>query len=538
MKFIIENREWNDEQCNQFVNLINKYGEKIVKTLSLVSPIIIILLKGNEEKNERGMYDEGKIILYSTSPDAFGDFIHELGHQLVRINKISYNAKAKLINIQNKMEKEEGDGRIFTNEHTYKNAKEVFSTIFKWYVMGKIIDEGFIEVLNNFIDDGEKIVESILKNEEIMKSIPSKIIFKSRQVKYKSKKFVNGKWIYEYEDKTNGRNKSVEEKIETLKEWFGNSLVKSDDGKPLIVYHGTNLDFNEFDKSKSGKNYRESEGGIFFTNKKKSAENYAKLHSYNKDNSDSEKNGLVINSVLKIENPIIEYAEDYYGAVEKYDRNYHNYIKDANDNGNDGVIIYSNTGNLYVVLNKEQVKIIKKEKVENNVFKSIRVLNQELHEEHKGIQGDNGKVINIKQTTFSGHKIKGKVNWKGMTISIENRKGDIRRGVDPNGIAWETKMSNPYGYINGTKSNESGDHLDCFLGEKEDTDKIFVVKIQDPETKIFDEDKAFLKFGSEKAVLNAFRRNYDKQWKKRIKDIKIYDIERFKEMVLSGKIDL
>lgn len=354
MKIIIENQEWSENQSNSFVSLIQKYGSAIVKELRLVSPIIIILKKGDatEKHFDRAMYDEGKIIIYNTSPDPFGDFLHELGHQLFRLNKISYISKAKLINLKNKMEKEEGDGRIFIQPHTYKNVKEIFSTIFKWYVLGKIIDNGYLEVLNNFIEDGEKIVDSILMNEIIIKSkVKSRIVFNLK--------------------------KSISELHETMLDTTKNS-----------------------------------------------------------------------------------------------------------------------------------------------------------------VNGDNETESAKKVTTFSGYKTKGKIKWNGLTITIENKKGDIRRGVDPDGVKWETKMNNDYGYINGTRSNEPGDHLDCFIGNNESSKTVYIVKIQDPETKIFDEDKAFLKFGSKKAVLNAFKKNYDKKWKKRIKQIKMYSIDDFRERVLSGNIDL
>ena len=44
-------------------------------------------------------------------------------------------------------------------------------------------------------------------------------------------------------------------------EWFGNSIVVDDDNKPLICYHGTDNEFNEFKISKYGSNG----SGIYFT---------------------------------------------------------------------------------------------------------------------------------------------------------------------------------------------------------------------------------------------------------------------------------
>lgn len=135
--------------------------------------------------------------------------------------------------------------------------------------------------------------------------------------------------------------------------WFGNSKVVDKNGIPLKVYHGTNNDFDIFDKSKIGKNHWESkgddncEGGFFFTDIK----NKAFKKSYIKE------------VYLKIENPyLIEledkygYEVDYYHATDKIDNNPSVYFQTAHDNGNDGIIIKTPRGSLYVVFEPYQIK--------------------------------------------------------------------------------------------------------------------------------------------------------------------------------------
>ena len=68
-----------------------------------------------------------------------------------------------------------------------------------------------------------------------------------------------------------------------------------------------------------------------------------------------------------------------------------------------------------------------------------------------------------KSLTWSGHKLQGRATFRGLNISIENRKGSVRRGVDSDGHEWATKMNYDYGYIRGTEGVD-GDHLDCYLG--------------------------------------------------------------------------
>lgn len=65
-----------------------------------------------------------------------------------------------------------------------------------------------------------------------------------------------------------------------------------------------------------------------------------------------------------------------------------------------------------------------------------------------------------KSLTYSGHKLQGRTKLYGMDISIENKKGSYRSGVDSDGHKWRTYMNYDYGYIRGTVGVDK-DHLDC-----------------------------------------------------------------------------
>ena len=143
-----------------------------------------------------------------------------------------------------------------------------------------------------------------------------------------------------------------------FKRWFGDweknpenaSKVVDENGKPLIVFHGSNKTFNSFDANKIGQNYNESVGGFFFTDNNLSAKNYAELHS----SAGGKAN--VFNVYLNIKKPYQDNALDYYAAVDKFDMNSDIIINTAKENGNDGIIIASPTGSLYVVFNPNQIK--------------------------------------------------------------------------------------------------------------------------------------------------------------------------------------
>jgi hypothetical protein len=59
----------------------------------------------------------------------------------------------------------------------------------------------------------------------------------------------------------------LSDNVSEFREWFGDSEIVDDSGEPLVVYHGTNSEFSEFDKSKRGSVYDDdaSRSGFFFT---------------------------------------------------------------------------------------------------------------------------------------------------------------------------------------------------------------------------------------------------------------------------------
>lgn len=109
----------------------------------------------------------------------------------------------------------------------------------------------------------------------------------------------------------------------------------------------------------------------------------------------------------------------------------------------------------------------------------------------------------------AGNYAKRKVAWRGMTISIENDAGSVRRGYKPDGSMWETRMLFPYGYINRTEGVD-GDHVDVFLGPHLDAPMVYIVhqkKVGDWEA--YDEDKCLVGFLSEDDARHAFLSCYD-----------------------------
>lgn len=109
-------------------------------------------------------------------------------------------------------------------------------------------------------------------------------------------------------------------------------------------------------------------------------------------------------------------------------------------------------------------------------------------------------------------KLHYRTEFQGLPVSVENRKGSIRKGTDPDGKEWETKHKHPYGYIPGT-TGPDGDAVDVFVGPNEDAAYAYVIHINKPDTGKYDEDKVMLGFDSEEDALRCFRQHYDEPHK-------------------------
>jgi hypothetical protein len=132
-----------------------------------------------------------------------------------------------------------------------------------------------------------------------------------------------------------------------FKRWFGGSKVVDEQGKPLVVYHGTQSpDFDSFMETK----VKEQERGFFFSPDPKVASLYSGYH----ETFPSDRIGGVVPAYLKMENPLIH---DFKGG--KYGRG--DVIQQAMRDGHDGVIFrnHYDAGGVqdqYAVFSPDQIK--------------------------------------------------------------------------------------------------------------------------------------------------------------------------------------
>jgi len=178
--------------------------------------------------------------------------------------------------------------------------------------------------------------------------------------------------------KTPGREQqffSLEKQTGTpaFKKWFGDSKVVDANGNPLVVYHGTNEDFDVFDpyaekKTQGGERLRGT-NAIFFSSNPELASAYAGVAKSTLTGqsfaypAESAYGGNVMPVYLSMQNPMIVDAEgQMYTKVEPL-------IREAKKKGYDGVIFKNvadqpgaagslqvTTHDAYVVFKPEQIK--------------------------------------------------------------------------------------------------------------------------------------------------------------------------------------
>lgn len=102
----------------------------------------------------------------------------------------------------------------------------------------------------------------------------------------------------------------------------------------------------------------------------------------------------------------------------------------------------------------------------------------------------------------AGNYRKEHISFQGLPISIENRKGTIRRGKD-----WQVRVPYDYGYIKRTEGAD-GDHVDVCIGPDGQSGHVFVVDQKDHRTGKFDEHKVMLGYRDQGAAEIAYRAGF------------------------------
>jgi hypothetical protein len=158
---------------------------------------------------------------------------------------------------------------------------------------------------------------------------------------------------------------SSDEREANFKRWFGDSKVVDDQGNPLVVYHGTQYDFDAFDPEMQGDTVYSEDIGFFFSNDPVESSAYATL-DYDRDNP----RPSVMPVFLSIMNPKIVTLENEQSPYDCpalwYDNEGREVSEEAIAAGFDGLIVVDNREDmllssgkkptLFVAFNPTQIK--------------------------------------------------------------------------------------------------------------------------------------------------------------------------------------
>lgn len=133
----------------------------------------------------------------------------------------------------------------------------------------------------------------------------------------------------------------------------------------------------------------------------------------------------------------------------------------------------------------------------------------------------------------SGRYAKGRFEWQGFTIAIENPIDSIREGVGPDGTPWRRRMACDYGYFEGIRSID-GDELDVLIGSDLRSESVFVIDQKNREGS-FDEPKVVIGCADIIEARSLYLSLYQEGWEVNIRNIWPMGLDEFKVWVKEGQ---
>lgn len=257
------------------------------------------------EKGKRGYIKLGKtineIVLGQTSD--ITTLQHELMHHwqdVIEIAAAKGNKKAQAL--QKQIDKIIAENKDYVKQDLNKSAEVLTEAYERWLYTGVVTDSEQQELFNSIkkffrqVYDGVRAITGIRMNGEIdylfrqmtgLAPIDMRgegevnatekggVMFQTGMESLPDMVDIDG--VMRHTKNSEGRQIAhTLDGIKNFYKWFKDSKVVDEEGRPLVVYHGTNEDFNAFDKTKIGKNASKLGGGFYTTNIEKEASGYGK----------------------------------------------------------------------------------------------------------------------------------------------------------------------------------------------------------------------------------------------------------------------
>ena len=266
----------------------------------------------------------------------------------------------------------------------------------------------------------------------------------------KNKKTITAGYLHTIHDEGSPVKGNFKKQTETLqfKEWFGKSKVVDEEGKPLVVYHGSTADFTEFSYKFVNRNGQADGRGFYFTDNRSFAEGYQ-----NKD-------GKLFEVYLSIQKPLnpdkltitkaelrkildaIDPSGDYMANYAEDDRGYPgaawrakalnstvNAIYDSSENNADILAeLYSSFGGGEVLAEVRKVSgydgFIKKDQNGNMIYIAFEPGQIKSATDNIGTYDRNNPDIRFSIEQYSD------ADWSDMVTYMRSKVGDVLNHPD------------------------------------------------------------------------------------------------------------
>lgn len=147
-----------------------------------------------------------------------------------------------------------------------------------------------------------------------------------------------------------------------------------------------------------------------------------------------------------------------------------------------------------------------------------------------GAFGDNQLPEPTDAQRRAGNYRMGRLSFHGLPIAIENPRGSLRTGTDPDGRHWRCRLAAHYGYFTNTLGAD-GEGVDVFVGPIPDAPVAYVIN-QNVGGR-FDEHKVVLGAADEDHARHLYRASYAPGWRG-LSSIVPLSIEQLKHWLRRG----
>lgn len=531
--------EWEENKCR---------AKAVIGSLRLGCPHlpshpVIVTFKmpttSDIESGIRSMTVGPEITIYDKT-DPVTEFIHELGH-VFWSNRLCDADRDRIV-AYHKTRNKNNISPIYTSEYQWKDAEEMFSTIYVYYIKGIVIADGYARILKELEETGWSILDSIVcrirEESEIKRSWGQ-----TEGVVYDFLAALDDERVFMVPGR--GLVKAVPPvNIPNGEHRFDYSIphqyLCQDHGRHFILIESGRLSGRTIVLKADEKNVdfdfmRQISRDADALLKARHRKSDAKKEEAEEEAAEKKPTMAEVRAWL-IKNPEPE-DHELHAWAESKGFNVHaveelayklagqravsgeKYLKSPSDKV--GVVmgefkrgkLRSSSGD--PVTDRKQAIAIAMSEARSMGKATVDFMLASL-DDLRGRVARARKLTNPNPTENqkkNGNYAKGKLNWRGLTISIENPRGSYRSGADGKGRKWRQRLAHDYGYINRTEGND-GDHVDVFIGDAaDDNDIAYVINQINPDTGEFDEHKVMIGFGDRRSAEQGYLKNYERGWR-------------------------